>query len=181
MAGLSLLRALNFLVIEQFFDHVTCARMRSAMCDAASAPAMIGDEGTLDERQRRTRVVEVPAEMRRLAVERFEGVRERAALHFGVELTEMESPQFLRYRPGDFFIRHMDQARDGSNRRQVSFIVFLNADFEGGALKFGGLAGTIVLTVPATEGLLVLFRSDWVHEVEPVTRGERFTLVGWFG
>jgi SM-20-related protein len=29
-------------------------------------------------------------------------------------------------------------------------------------------------------GLLVAFRSDTVHEVLPVTHGERFTVVSWF-
>jgi SM-20-related protein len=180
MAGLALFRALNFLAIENFFDRDACAGMHAALRDAPSETAMIGVEGAIDEKQRRTRAVAVPPELRRVVVDRFESIRHRAASHFGVELSEMERPQFLRYRPGDFFIRHMDRDRAGGNRRQVSFIAFLNADFEGGALKFGGLDSKVELTLPPVEGLLLLFPSNWIHEVEPVTRGERFTIVGWF-
>ncbi len=180
MAGLALFRALNFLAIENFFDRAACERMRAAMRDSPSETAMIGVEGAVDEKQRRTRAVVVPPELRRGVTDQFEAIRDKAVSHFGVELSAMERPQFLLYRPGDFFIRHMDRDRAQGNRRQVSFIAFLNADFDGGALKFGGLDGKLELRLPPVEGLLLLFRSDWVHEVEAVTRGERFTIVGWF-
>jgi predicted 2-oxoglutarate/Fe(II)-dependent dioxygenase YbiX len=29
--------------------------------------------------------------------------------------------------------------------------------------------------------MLVGFRADWIHEVEPVTSGVRYTVVSWFG
>jgi predicted 2-oxoglutarate/Fe(II)-dependent dioxygenase YbiX len=180
MAGLAVFRALNFLLIEDFFDADACRRMCATLREAPSGSAMIGVEGAVDERQRRTRVVVVPPELHRHVGERLEAVRDRAASHFGVELTAMESPQFLRYRPGDYFGQHMDRDRDGGNRRQVSFIALLNADFDGGALTFGGFDGARPLSLPPIPGLLVLFRSDWIHQVEPVTRGERYSVVGWF-
>jgi SM-20-related protein len=34
--------------------------------------------------------------------------------------------------------------------------------------------------VEGEEGLLIAFRSDLLHEVTPVTHGERYTLVSWF-
>jgi predicted 2-oxoglutarate/Fe(II)-dependent dioxygenase YbiX len=75
----------------------------------------------------------------------------------------------------------------------VSVVVFLNAQathpveetFEGGALAFYGLMkapGMEHAGIPLEPeaGLLVAFRSDVMHEVSPVTRGERYTLVSWF-
>jgi predicted 2-oxoglutarate/Fe(II)-dependent dioxygenase YbiX len=180
MAGLALFRTLKFLPIESFFDREACRRLCAVIRESPSQTAMVGVEGAVDEKQRRTRAVVVPPEILRSVTDRFDAVRDRAAAHFGIELSATERPQFLRYRPGDYFIRHMDRDRDGGNGRQVSFIGFLNADFEGGALKFGGLDGGLVLSLPPTEGLLILFRSDWIHEVEAVTRGERYTVVGWF-
>ncbi len=180
MAGLAVFHALNFLVIENFFDRDACERMCATMRDSPSESAMTGVEGVVDEKQRRTRAVVVPPELHRSVTDQFSAIRDKAASHFGVELSAMERPQFLRYRPGDYFIRHMDRDRAGVNRREVSFIAFLNSDFDGGALKFGGLDGTLHLRLPPVAGLLLLFRSDWIHEVEPVTRGERFTIVGWF-
>jgi predicted 2-oxoglutarate/Fe(II)-dependent dioxygenase YbiX len=180
VAGLGIFRALNFLAIEHFLDGAACARIRAGMESARSQSAQIGVEGALDERQRRSRVVAVSPDLHAEVADRLPAVRDRAAAHFGVRLAETEGPQFLRYRPGDFFIRHMDRDRDGGNRRQVSFIAFVNSDFEGGALKFGGLENGVELTLPPADGLLIGFRSDWIHAVEPVTRGERCTIVGWF-
>jgi predicted 2-oxoglutarate/Fe(II)-dependent dioxygenase YbiX len=180
MAGLTVFRALNFLLIEDFFPADACGRMCATLRDAPSQTAMIGVEGVLDETQRRTRAVVVPPDLHRDVIARFDAVRDRAAAHFGVALSALETPQFLRYRPGDYFIRHMDRDRAGGNQRQVSLIAFLNADFEGGALTFGGFDGARPLSLPPVPGLLVLFRSDWIHQVEPVTRGERYSVVSWF-
>jgi predicted 2-oxoglutarate/Fe(II)-dependent dioxygenase YbiX len=179
MAGLALFRALNFLLMEDFFDREECERICATMRGAPSGSAMVGVEGAVDEKQRRSRVVVVPPELERSVGERLDGVRGRAAAHFGVELSATERPQFLRYRPGDYFGRHMDRDRDGGNRREVSLIAFLNSDFEGGGLRFGGFDGAVPLRLPPVPGLLLLFRSDWIHEVEPVIRGERFTIVSW--
>jgi predicted 2-oxoglutarate/Fe(II)-dependent dioxygenase YbiX len=180
MAGLALFRALHFLAIEQFFDPDACLRIRTAMSRSGSDHAKVGVTGALDEQQRRSRMASVPDAVQAEVADRLIAVRDRAASHFRVSLSAMEGPQFLLYRPGDFFIRHMDRDRDGGNSRQVSFIGFLNSDFEGGTLKFGGLDGQRELTLTPADGLLIFFRSDWIHQVEPVTRGERCTVVGWY-
>ncbi len=35
-------------------------------------------------------------------------------------------------------------------------------------------------SLEANSGLLIAFRSDVLHEVKPVTFGERLTVVSWF-
>ena len=182
MTGLTFFRALNFLVIEDFFDGGERSRIRAAMTASPSEAATVYRDrpDVTDESIRRTRAVTVPREVRSAVTEKLDGSRSRAASHFKASLTKLEGPQFLLYRPGDFFTRHTDW--NDANGRQVSFIAFLNSDFDGGALKFyGGVEEKVLeLTLPVSDGMLVFFRSDWFHEVEPVTRGERFTIVGWF-
>jgi SM-20-related protein len=180
--GLEFLRALKFLVIEDFLDPDGCRDLCAAMRGSPSVGARTGVVATLDERQRRSRAVSVSPEVRQATVERLDGIRGRASAHFGEALSTLEAPQFLLYRPGDFFIKHMDRDRDGGNERKVSLIAFLNSEFTGGELTFlGGVEGrSLRVTVPPTAGLLLLFRSDWIHQVEPVTAGERYSLVSWF-
>jgi SM-20-related protein len=68
-------------------------------------------------------------------------------------------------------------------------VLFLNGEggadqpssYGGGQLTFYGLMGDrLGLPLAGRPGLLVAFRSDLVHAVTPVTRGERYTVVSWF-
>ena len=66
----------------------------------------------------------------------------------------------------------------------VTFPMF-GGTIAGGSLTFYGLMkapGMEKAGMPLAPeaGLLVAFRSDIMHEVNPVTRGERYTLVSWF-
>ena len=112
-------------------------------------------------------------------------------------LTDCQEPQFLVYREGDFFHRHRDSRRESdaaefSKQRRVSVIVFLNGEDEvpgpdvygGGSLTFYELmSGSGVeygIPLVGEPGLLVAFRPELLHEVTPVTHGERYTIVSWF-
>jgi len=103
--------------------------------------------------------------------------------HFGTTLTDCERPQFLRYETGDFFVRHQDGNTDQYEFdhlrvRRISIVVFLNDSFSGGSLTFYDPEATFALA--GETGLLVAFKAETVHEVLPVTSGERFTVISWF-
>jgi SM-20-related protein len=118
--------------------------------------------------------------------------------YFGQRLTECERPQFLHYHEGDFFVRHQDgnteqMEFDHLRVRRISIVVFLNGysdepapdTFSGGHLNFyekGHDYGTepLVYSLRGEPGLLVAFTADTVHEVMPVVRGERLTVISWF-
>jgi SM-20-related protein len=118
--------------------------------------------------------------------------------HFQEQLTGFEEPQFLIYHPGDFYSQHGDSSKDPESadylkKRRVSIVVFLNAEsdqphdgcYGGGALTFYGLINdprmkNHGLPLVGEEGMLIAFPSDIIHEVTPVTHGERFTIVSWF-
>lgn len=65
--------------------------------------------------------------------------------------------------------------------RKLSFVVQVSEreEYEGGALTFRDLPGP--LPAEASEpGSLIAFPSIHFHAVQPVTRGERRSLVGWY-
>lgn len=176
---MSLIDSLHLFAID---NYLPADDFRIAMIDAPSADATVsrsgGTEYAVDDVLRRTRRVHATEAMERDFVLRLETIRDAVAEHFNVALHDIEQPQFLAYREGDFFVRHADRDRGGRNRRAVSVIVFVNDDYEGGGLKFTG--DDVAITITPTAGQLIAFRSDALHEVEPVTKGLRFTIVSWF-
>ena len=66
--------------------------------------------------------------------------------------------------------------------RKISFSIILNTDYEGGNFEFevGALhekERTITLTPKL--GCAIVFPSFTFHRVTPVTKGTRYSLVGW--
>lgn len=153
----------------------------------------------VNEKTRRTRSANVDASSGSLVEERLLAVKDRLAEHFAVQLTGIQNLQFLIYRQGDFFRPHVDRTPDQVEdagfvkERQVSGVIFLNGQasehendgFDGGALTFYGLLDDdrgvdLGLPLSAEPGLLIAFRPSVVHEVTPVTSGERYSVVTWF-
>ena len=186
---------------RDFLDPQTCASVRHEARAASSHPAPVyieGSEGHVHEDVRKTSSLEVSNATAADVERRLRELRGEIGGHFGLSLTDCEPPQFLRYGEGDFFVRHQDGDTeqiefDHLRVRKVSVVVFLNGGApEPSAETFGGGelliyrsdaetgAGPLIFPVPGEAGLLVAFRSDTVHEVTPVTRGERFTVVSWF-
>ncbi|MGB3471352.1 MAG: Fe2+-dependent dioxygenase [Erythrobacter sp.] len=84
---------------------------------------------------------------------------------------------------GGYYGPHVDNALMGKGnnriRTDLSFTLFLcnSADYEGGELVIHN-AG-VMQTVKGEWGQLVLYPSTSIHEVKPVTSGERIVSVGW--
>jgi SM-20-related protein len=185
--------------VRDFLDPATCAALRAEMRRASerAATVSVGEE-EVDEDYRRTKMAQVSEDTRSAVADRLVAVMPRLEDHFGVSLSDLQRPQFLVYRQGDFFRRHTDsdEASDAAEfvrSRRISAVLFLSGEgagdrgtHEGGALTFYGLLGddprrkAIGLPLTAPPGLLVAFPSELVHSVTPVTRGERYTIVSWF-
>ncbi|MBS0241394.1 MAG: Fe2+-dependent dioxygenase [Proteobacteria bacterium] len=88
-------------------------------------------------------------------------------------------PTFSRYRPGDAYGIHVDDTIIDGSRTDLSFTLFLSSpyDYNGGELVISGPGGEDA--VKGNAGSLVLYTSGTLHEVRPVTRGERLAAVGW--
>lgn len=102
------------------------------------------------------------------------------AKFFGFELTGMyEGLQFTNYKaPGGHYDYHIDKIFGGQIRK-LSFSIQLNdpKDYEGGELSI--LESDKPEKLKKDRGLLIAFPSYSVHRVNPVTKGERNSLVGW--
>jgi PKHD-type hydroxylase len=101
--------------------------------------------------------------------------------YFNFSITGLSELQFLEYDPGCFYDWHVDVTTAlAASTRKISIVAFLSApeDYDGGQLTFE-LISQKVKPLPVGQGSMILFPSYQAHKVEPVTRGKRFTLVGW--
>ena len=84
-----------------------------------------------------------------------------------------------RYREGQTYGMHVDDALMGGIRTDLSFTLFLSDpnSYEGGALVVTDTAEDRAFKLDP--GGMILYPSTTIHRVEPVTRGTRLCLVGW--
>jgi SM-20-related protein len=191
----------GLLAVPSFLERDLCAEIRQEMATAGEVAATVrgADRSyAVDQQSRRTNWAEVSEETSSLVSERLMSLRKDVAEVFGIEVNDVQRPQFLRYREGDFFAAHQDRGSDRkgaefAQQRQVSVVIFLNDEtnearsdtYEGGALTLFGLLDSgddrnVGLPVTGEAGSLIGFPSEMLHEVTPITRGERFTVVSWF-
>jgi predicted 2-oxoglutarate/Fe(II)-dependent dioxygenase YbiX len=185
-----LLERLGLYVNRGFLPAAICRDLVGEMLRMPNGPATVTRETTtaVDVEVRRTLSVEVSAGAAAAVARALDGIRPELERHFGLALTSHESPHYLLYDRDAFFVAHRDRPRRGADElaaRRISVVLFLNHDFSGGALTFYDLiAGPgwegIGLPCPAAAGLLVAFRSETMHEVQPVTAGQRCTIVSWY-
>jgi len=103
--------------------------------------------------------------------------------HFGFDGMRLTEPaQFTHYPTGGFYQWHMDNDVLGKHQppiRKISMTLLLSPEneFEGGELEFMSKGKTAKLK----QGQAIFFASWLQHRVKPVTRGERKSLVMWFG
>ena len=95
--------------------------------------------------------------------------------------TRIAPPMMTRYKPGMKYGAHADSAfiqlPQGTIRSDLSSTVFLNApaDYDGGELKVR--LGDSELTFKLKPGEAIIYPSDSLHQVVPVTRGERLVAI----
>ena len=99
---------------------------------------------------------------------------------FGFDLHGLhEGIQFTKYTaPGGKYGQHIDSAY-GTEIRKLSFTLQLSdpEDYEGGELCLYNGGPPNVMS--KEQGYVALFPSYVLHEVTPVTRGTRYSLVSW--
>jgi hypothetical protein len=80
--------------------------------------------------------------------------------------------RFYRYRPGQKFAWHADApfVRENDERSLLTFMIYLNDGYEGGATRFDSLA------VDGRTGMALVFDHGLIHEGSAVTRGMKYVL-----
>lgn len=181
------------LTLPDYLSARECRAVREAMDGGCpEAAEMLQDDIRLDEDVRRAAHVEVDEATLTAIEARLDGVRPQLEAFFGVRLGAREGASLLRYRTGGFFRRHRDRGHVASwppaARRLISVVLFLSSSrdntpagrFSGGTLDLLDDHGTVVRRVTPAAGTLIAFRSDTLHEVQPVRDGVRETVVDWF-
>ena len=90
-------------------------------------------------------------------------------------------PLITRYKPGMRYGEHADAAflvlADGTIRSDLSCTIFLNDpnDYDGGELQIRLIDGE--LRFKLRPGQAIVYPSDTLHQVVPVTRGERLVAI----
>lgn len=79
--------------------------------------------------------------------------------------------RFYRYGPGQKFKRHIDgRVVDGELESRLTFMVYLNDDFEGGETKFNDV------TIVPEMGKALLFIHEQKHESTEIVSGTKYVL-----
>lgn len=108
----------------------------------------------------------------------------RLAAASGTAAEQGEPLQVLRYRPGGEYKPHFDAIPGFANQRTMTFLVWLNSDYEGGETFFE----TPGLKLKGRPGDAILFRNAGPdgrrdpaagHAGLPVTRGEKLIASRW--
>ena len=82
-------------------------------------------------------------------------------------------PKFSRYGEGQHYKQHTDAPWMGSTRTDLSCTLWLNDDYEGGDLAINGKA------FRGKPGEALVYECGELHEVTPVTSGERICAITW--
>jgi SM-20-related protein len=201
MVAPGVLARFGLFVQESFLEKDLCDRLAAEMRSATARPATVRastETGTdeVDEEHRRTKMADVSDASMSLIKNRLGAIKPVLEEQFAMTLGDLQKPQFLVYREGDFFHPHVDNAGNANDRavddyvarRRVSLVVFVNGGtgaYAGGALTLYGLLDqdargeSVGLPITEAPGLLVAFRSETLHSVAPVTRGDRCSVVSW--
>jgi predicted 2-oxoglutarate/Fe(II)-dependent dioxygenase YbiX len=93
-------------------------------------------------------------------------------------VTHSNQAEFLMYDVKGKYEAHVDTFHLVSDEtRKISCLAILNDDFEGG--KFYIQNGHEKIYPPQAKGDIIIFPSFMLHGVEPVTKGQRFTVITW--
>jgi PKHD-type hydroxylase len=109
--------------------------------------------------------------------------------HFGFDTVQLsEQGQYAEYSKGGFYGWHMDSYIEMSAMptiRKISMTLLLNdpKDFEGGELEFfcRDPLDSKKNKFKLKQGYAMFFASFLLHRVIPITKGNRKSLVMWFG
>lgn len=102
--------------------------------------------------------------------------KERVKAEVDIDIQMDTGYDALRYKKGGFYTTHVDHF--SIRHRTVSCSFALNDDYEGGEWGFFGEE----IKIKAPVGSAVLFPSNFCfpHQILPVTKGTRYSVVTWF-
>lgn len=105
---------------------------------------------------------------------------------YSIKFPYAEPCTILRYRPGQFYKRHIDnillasrfeEIEQGVPTRDISVVGYLNDDFEGGETYFDRQD----VKVHPEAGAVLVFPAYFTHPHEslPILKGEKYAFTSW--
>jgi len=185
--------ATDVFVVEDFLDRETCQRLVTIARQQPSEPGRVlartadnPDVLDRDSQHRITTLIKTMGVADVFCPPVARALRERVLPYYRADAIDwFEWPDVLQYDPGGLYEVHNDaevydpetSAWRRAQDRDLSLLIYLNEDFDGGAIEFPDRKQAIQ---PAT-GLLVAFPSDhrFAHAARPVSSGTRYVIVSW--
>lgn len=105
----------------------------------------------------------------------------KCILHFikstNIRIKEREPWEILRYEKSQKLTWHSDDG--ASHPSVVSFVYYINDDYEGGEIQFKDKAYSIPIK-PKKDSLIIFPSSaDYIHRVLPVTNGVKHSIISF--
>ena len=109
---------------------------------------------------------------------------ERLFFYYKIKFPKLNSEvisqiELLKYGTGGKYEIHVDQFSSGP--RHLSVIINLNENYEGGDLIFTDQKNNEIKRLKLNTGSVIFFPSNFMypHKIEPITKGERYSIVAW--
>ena len=194
-----------YMLIEGMLTPDECrAITQSALNDDESVDAELRGR-SLDTAIRKTDIHTLSPYYRKIYDSRYEKIKKKIEEFFALSLTRSTDVQVLGYESGSFYLRHSDDSselrdREGktigfcpvAQERKLTTVLFTTSytpnptdtdHFSGGELLFNYLCdvngNTIALRPQAGDMVVFLSNPYFSHEVLPVKKGFRLSLVQW--
>jgi predicted 2-oxoglutarate/Fe(II)-dependent dioxygenase YbiX len=172
------------LLTPRIFEPAFCERLIALYREIGGEPSGFMREvdgvTTLmmnDQHKRRSDVIIEDALLQQQAVARLNRrLLPQIDKVFNFKATRIERYLVARYdaETGGFFRPHRDNTTKGTAHRRFAVSINLNADYEGGDLRFPEFGPRTYRPPP---GGAVVFSCSVLHEATAVTRGERFAFL----
>jgi PKHD-type hydroxylase len=168
---------------DKLFTKEECKKIIELGRACSLASAMVGDgRGVLDQDTRKSNTAWLfPCEEHNWIFARIaHAVTSLNNDFFKFDLFGLtEGLQFTEYvSPSGFYGTHVDSTKGIAPRKlSVSIQLSSDEDYEGGKLQLHYDKTPVV--APTEQGKAIVFPSYMLHEVTPVTKGTRYSLVCW--
>ena len=172
-----------YFIMEKQIPHDACDNFIDFFNKKESESGKHGD-GMNDIDIRNSEVVGMPygTELNNFTEKLFDClITQSNAECFGFHLNGFNEFQISKYEVDDHYEWHTDlRLNDRSSMRKLSMTIQLSDpnDYEGGEFEFA--EGSPDQSFIQDKGTIILFPSFLSHRITPVTRGTRYSLVGWY-
>lgn len=144
--------------------------------------SQVGVEGNVDKLIRNCKIINITLDSNSkdidnqlfLSVDKI--FKYLAENYIHLSLKQDSGYEILKYTEGGFYTEHVDSFE--GHYRVMSCSICLNDDYEGGEFSFFGHS----LNYKPKKGSAIVFPSNFMfpHQILPVTKGTRYSVITWF-